>query len=92
MAYAGDLKSPVLYGTCGFDPHPGHFIQSYATWLARLGLWPNWVASAGSSLRIMYAQGDWHVRAKVGENDSVTIRQQGCSRINRVDCPAEIKR
>jgi hypothetical protein len=24
MAYAGDLKSPVLYGTCGFDPHPGH--------------------------------------------------------------------
>jgi len=50
------------------------------------------VASAGPSLRIMYAQGDWHVRAKVGENDSVTIRQQGCSRINRVDCPAEIKR
>jgi hypothetical protein len=24
MAYAGDLKSPVPYGTCGFDPHPGH--------------------------------------------------------------------
>jgi hypothetical protein len=24
MAYAGDLKSPVLNGTCGFDPHPGH--------------------------------------------------------------------
>jgi hypothetical protein len=25
MAYAGDLKSPVPNGTCGFDPHPGHF-------------------------------------------------------------------
>jgi hypothetical protein len=25
MAYAEDLKSFVLYGTCGFDPHPGHF-------------------------------------------------------------------
>ena len=24
MAYAGDLKSPVLHRTCGFDPHPGH--------------------------------------------------------------------
>lgn len=27
MAYAEDLKSFVLNGTCGFDPHPGHFIQ-----------------------------------------------------------------
>jgi hypothetical protein len=27
MAYAEDLKSFVLNGTCGFDPHPGH--QSY---------------------------------------------------------------
>ena len=26
MAYAEDLKSFVLNGTCGFDPHPGHFI------------------------------------------------------------------
>ena len=26
MAYAGDLKSPVPYGTCGFDPHPGYQI------------------------------------------------------------------
>jgi hypothetical protein len=25
MAYAEDLKSFVLNGTCGFDPHPGHF-------------------------------------------------------------------
>lgn len=24
MAYAGDLKSPVLYRTCGFDSRPGH--------------------------------------------------------------------
>jgi hypothetical protein len=24
MAYAEDLKSFVLNGTCGFDPHPGH--------------------------------------------------------------------
>jgi hypothetical protein len=24
MAYAGDLKSLVLNGTCGFDSHPGH--------------------------------------------------------------------
>jgi hypothetical protein len=28
MAYAGDLKSPVLHRTCGFDPHPGHQIRS----------------------------------------------------------------
>jgi hypothetical protein len=27
MAYAEDLKSFVLYGTCGFDPHPGHLMQ-----------------------------------------------------------------
>jgi hypothetical protein len=27
MAYAGDLKSPVPNGTCGFDSHPGHSIQ-----------------------------------------------------------------
>jgi 3-oxoacid CoA-transferase A subunit len=27
MAYAGDLKSPVLNGACGFDPHPGHSIS-----------------------------------------------------------------
>jgi|HubBroStandDraft_6_1064221.scaffolds.fasta_scaffold03178_10 hypothetical protein len=27
MAYAEDLKSFALYGACGFDPHPGHFIQ-----------------------------------------------------------------
>jgi hypothetical protein len=26
MAYAEDLKSFVLNGTCGFDPHPGHFV------------------------------------------------------------------
>jgi hypothetical protein len=26
MAYAEDLKSFVLNGTCGFDPHPGHQI------------------------------------------------------------------
>ena len=26
MAYAEDLKSFVLNGTCGFDPHPGHSI------------------------------------------------------------------
>jgi|HubBroStandDraft_4_1064222.scaffolds.fasta_scaffold01498_6 hypothetical protein len=24
MAYAGDLKSPDAYASCGFDPHPGH--------------------------------------------------------------------
>ena len=31
MAYAGDLKSPVPYGTCGFDPHPGYhnFVFGY---------------------------------------------------------------
>jgi hypothetical protein len=28
MAYAEDLKSFVLNGTCGFDPHPGHFCFS----------------------------------------------------------------
>ena len=28
MAYAEDLKSFVLNGTCGFDPHPGHFFMS----------------------------------------------------------------
>jgi hypothetical protein len=27
MAYAEDLKSFVLNGTCGFDPHPGHSSQ-----------------------------------------------------------------
>jgi hypothetical protein len=37
MAYAEDLKSFVLNGTCGFDPHPGHqFLfeqQSYDVWI-----------------------------------------------------------
>jgi hypothetical protein len=28
MAYAEDLKSFVLNGTCGFDPHPGHHYKS----------------------------------------------------------------
>lgn len=23
-------KSPVLYGTCGFDPHPGHSLATYS--------------------------------------------------------------
>jgi 3-oxoacid CoA-transferase A subunit len=27
MAYAEDLKSFVLNGTCGFDPHPGHVLK-----------------------------------------------------------------
>jgi 3-oxoacid CoA-transferase A subunit len=27
MAYAEDLKSFVLNGTCGFDPHPGHVLN-----------------------------------------------------------------
>ena len=35
MAYAEDLKSSVLNGTCGFDPHPGHF--SYRLNLHQLG-------------------------------------------------------
>jgi hypothetical protein len=33
MAYAEDLKSFVLNGTCGFDPHPGHLIQKTYGWL-----------------------------------------------------------
>ena len=28
MAYAGDLKSPDAYASCGFDPHPGHSIHN----------------------------------------------------------------
>src|ERR1700681_278332 len=27
MAYAGDLKSPDAYASCGFDPHPGHHAE-----------------------------------------------------------------
>jgi len=33
MAYAGDLKSPDAYASCGFDPHPGHqFARDTAAW------------------------------------------------------------
>src|SRR6266571_2174180 len=37
MAYAGDLKSPVLKRTCGFDSHPGHeFFAIVYSWLTAL--------------------------------------------------------
>ncbi len=36
MAYAGDLKSPVLHRTCGFDPHPGHHSFSSVLLVTRL--------------------------------------------------------
>src|SRR5580692_357439 len=42
MAYAGDLKSPVLYGTCGFDPHPGH-VQ---LWIEKIEFIRQWMRAS----------------------------------------------
>jgi hypothetical protein len=47
MAYAGDLKSPDAYASCGFDPHPGHHdccVLGLPTWRGMTSRSGEWVS------------------------------------------------